>query len=167
MGEGDAASPNHAGDRADAVTHAPALIAGVVADGRVGETAVARNRSQSGDEGNEREIERGKSAALNQLDKNVFDVVTVAFAVAVEVTPFDGLAIGVFLPVVRLAVAVGIDRRQEGFDDVEMAVAIPIFTRIQHAVAVFVFAALNGNVADLQKAAPDRGPGGGSSEQQP
>src|SRR6185436_21152368 len=71
MRQGDASSADHAGNRADTVAHAPALIAGVVAHRRVRQTTVSGDCSQAGDKGDEREIERGKTAALKQLDENI------------------------------------------------------------------------------------------------
>src|SRR4029079_4638907 len=48
--------------------------------------------------------------------------------------------------------------RRQRLDNIQTAVAVPVLTRIEHAVAVFVLAALDGNIANLEKAAPNLRP---------
>ena len=100
----------------------------------------------------------GKRPRCVKLDEHVLDVVAVALAVAIDVAPLDRLAGGVFFPGIGLAVAVGVDRGRQRFDDIEMAVAVPVFARVELAVAVLIFAALDRHIADLEKAAPDLRP---------
>jgi hypothetical protein len=46
-----------------------------------------------------------------------------------------------------------------------LAVGVPVFAGIELVVAVAVFAALDGDIADLEEAGPDFGPGSGRGEE--
>ena len=79
--------------------HSPTLVAGVVADGRVGEPSVARDGHERGQKGDHRPVDRRQTVASNERRENVLNVVTVANAVSVDIDER-----------VELAVVVRVDR---------------------------------------------------------
>ena len=72
VGEGDAMAADDAGNGADFGTHAPTLVTREVADGRVGEPAVAGDGSQGRDHGDQRQVHFGKPPALEATSKKTF-----------------------------------------------------------------------------------------------
>ena len=155
-------------NRTDMVSHAPALVAGEIADRRVGKTAVAGDGGQAGDECDERPIDGRPATRFESYQHGIVNVGTVAFSISVLVDEFDRFAVGVRLPVVGDAVAVAIDGfRQVGLDDIQSSVAIKVLSWIQHTISVPVFPTFDGHSPDLQKADNNFTPIGRFREKQP
>ena len=127
----------------DVFAHSPALVAGVIADRNVRQSAATGNARKGRQRAMPLKIDRRNRFAVPPGHKDVVQVIAVADAVAVDVVE-GHFAVGPFA--MRL-------------DYVQMAVVVPIFARVEKAVAVRVFATFDRHGAELAEAGENLFPG--------